>query len=71
MSLYCVMGINGLFMGSSVCMQRGRTLEANLPEIYIDGECLEEAASRIVAQGVKTCICLRFFCGNSEGHFLS
>lgn len=36
-NLSCVMGINGLLIGLSVCIHRGHTLEAKgLPETYID-----------------------------------
>lgn len=62
MSLRCVMGINGLLMGSSVCMQRGLTLEARVclkltltASVWKEGM---EVDGRLVAQGVKTRIWL-------------
>lgn len=61
MNVQCGMGINGLFMGSSVCTWRVCTLEARIclqHWWWAFGKKGVEAGGELVAQGVQTCMYL-------------
>lgn len=70
-NLSCVMGINGLLIGLSVCIHRGHTLEARAClKLTLTPGGRVEANGRLVAWGVKMCIWVSFFSVSYSSHLL-